>query len=262
MAETQFLQMYPDYFEATVSLSKNQGGLEPSTGTISNLRKHSNLISKAQTAGDPELIGFLANDGDGQYTFSQAAYRWEQTHGAVPGTTFVGKKTPDQLMQEANIKRGWNNYQNFMGNISAYEAQYGITPDDPRAKQLQKLKQIWVRDQIDKNLDWYSAYASPDKAKYERRAVLLQEAFTDPKWIAQNGNRPVVKNAILYLAGRKQIANMLQQRYEQGGSRTLTSQQNADLAGVWDLYVNNLTKTSPETEQFINRYFANDSVVL
>jgi hypothetical protein len=262
MAEAKFLQMYPDFFQATVSLSKNPGGLEPNANVIANLRKHSGLMQAAQNAGDPELMGFLAGDGDNQYTFSQASYRWLQQHGAVPGTTYIGRKTPDQLMQEANVKRGWNDYQNFTAAISSYEAQNGITPQDPRIKQLQLVKQIWLQSQAKTNLDWYSAYVSPDKAKYERRAQVLEKAITDKNWMAQNGERPVVKNLALYLDLRKQVAGMLQQRYEQGGSRSMSSQKNADIAAIWQIAVQNLTKPSPETEQFINRYFANDSAVL
>jgi len=265
MAEAKFLEMYPDFFEATISQSKNEGGLEPSLGTVRNLRKFSNLMAQAQSSGDPELLGFLANDGDDQYTFSQAAYQWQYKHGATPGSgsTYRQNRTANELLIESNVKRGWTDYQDLMGQISAYQKQNGITDSkDPDMKILKDVKALWLDQMKIENLDWYSAYVSPDKAKYERRAKLLETAFKDKKWMAQNGNRAVVKQALVYLDGRKQIAAILNERDAAGGSAMLSAKSNADVAQVYEMFVDELTNGSPEFEQFINRYFANDSVVL
>jgi hypothetical protein len=265
MAEAKFLEMYPDFFEATISQSKNEGGLEPSLGTVRNLRKFSNLMAKAQSSGDPELLGFLANDGDDQYTFSQAAYQWQYRKGATPGSgsTYRQNRTANELLIESNVKRGWAEFQDLMGQISAYQKQNGITdPKDPDMALLKEAKAVWLDQMKVNNLDWYSAYVSPDKAKYERRAQILETAFKDKEWMTQNGNRAVVKQALVYLDGRKQIAAILQERDAAGGSGTLTAKSNADVAEVYQMFVDELTNGSPEFEQFINRYFANDSVVL
>jgi hypothetical protein len=265
MAEAKFLEMYPDFFEATISQSKNEGGLEPSLGTVRNLRKFSNLMAKAQSSGDPELLGFLANDGDDQYTFSQAAYQWQYRKGATPGSgsTYRQNRTANELLIESNVKRGWAEFQDLMGQISAYQKQNGITdPKDPDMALLKDAKAAWLDQMKVDNLDWYSAYVSPDKAKYERRAQILETAFKDKEWMTQNGNRAVVKQALVYLDGRKQIAAILQERDAAGGSGTLTAKSNADVAEVYQMFVDELTNGSPEFEQFINRYFANDSVVL
>jgi hypothetical protein len=265
MAEAKFLEMYPDFFEATISQSKNEGGLEPSLGTVRNLRKFSNLMAEAQSSGDPELLGFLANDGDNQYTFSQAAYQWQYKHGATPGSgsTYRQNRTAKELLIESNVKRGWTDYQDLMGQISAYQKQNGITDaNDPNMAVIKEAKAAWLDQMKTENLDWYSAYVSPDKAKYERRAKLLETAFKDKKWMAQNGDRAVVKQALVYLDGRKQIAAILNERDAAGGSATLNAKSNADVAAVYQMFVDELTNGSPEFEQFINRYFANDSVVL
>jgi len=265
MADAKFLEMYPDFFEATISQSKNEGGLEPSIGTVRNLRKFSDLMAKAQSSGDSELIGFLANDGDDQYTFSQAAYQWQYKHGSTPGSgdTYRKNRTANELLIESNIKRGWTDFQDLMGQISAYQKQNGITDSkDPDMKILKEVKALWVDQMKTENLDWYSAYVSPDKAKYERRAKILETAFKDKKWMAQNGNRAVVKQALVYLDGRKQIAAILNERDAAGGSAMLSAKRNADVALVYEMFVDELTNGSPEFEQFINRYFANDSVVL
>jgi hypothetical protein len=264
-ADAEFLKMYPDYFEATVSLSKNPGGLEPSIGTVQNLKKYSNLMAIANSKGDPELMGFLANDGDNKYTFSQAAYQWEYSHGSAPGSgsNYLRNRTAGEIEVEANIKKGWTEFQGLQKEINAYKIQNGIVSDkDPAMSKINWAKQQWLQWQAKNNLDWYSQYASPDRAKYQRRAEILKSATQDKQWMAQNGNRPVVKNLVLYLDTREQIQKLLEQRYKDGGSRSLTSKKNSDIAWALDQYRTQLIAGSPETESFFNRYFANDSVVI
>lgn len=264
-AETEFLRMYPDFFDATVSLSKNEGGLEASVGTVQNLKKFSNLMAQATSSGVEELMGFLADDGDGKYTFSQAAYQWQYSHGSAPGSgsNYRKNRTPGELQIEANVKKGWTQYQSLMNQINAYKIQNGIEADnDPRMNQVQAAKAVWLQQMAKENLDWYSEYASPDRAKYARRAEVLKQALADKKWMAQNGNRTVVKNMALYLDAREQMQSILDERYRAGGSRSMTANSNSDLVWVLDKYRTQLIVGSPETESFLNRYFANDTVVI
>jgi hypothetical protein len=264
-AEAEFLKMYPDFFEATVSLSKNEGGLEPSLGVVQNLKKHSNLMALATAKGDPELMGFLADDKDGQYTFSQAAYQWQYNHGAAPGSGSAYRKNrpAGEILVDANVKRGWTEYQKMQTAITSYRLQNGITDDkDPQMNIVKEAKSLWIKEMAKTNLDWYSTYSSPDRAKYARRAEIMKTALKDKNWMADNGDRTVVKNIALYLEARDAIGGLLDQRDAAGGSRSLTAKANADVAQALDIYTTQLMKDSPEFEQFINRYFANDSVVI
>ncbi len=265
MAEAEFLKQYPDFFEATVSLSKNVGGIEPSIQTVRNLRKYSNLMAMAQGKGDPELIGFLADDGDDKYTFSQAAYQWQYGHGATPGagSTYRQNRTSNELLKDANVKRGWAEFQQIQQIIKAYQIQNGITSDsDPQMKVVKDAKSLWVQAKAKENLDWYSEYVSPDRAKYARRAEILDTALKDKKWMAQNGDRTVIKGMAMYLETRKVIAQLLEERKSAGGSRSLDANTNSDIADAFQLFRDNLIAGSPETEKFLNRYFSNDTVVV
>lgn len=269
-ADAKFLEMYPDYFEATVSLSKNIGGLEASQATVKNLRKFSGLMTKAEAAGDPELMGWLANDFDGKYDFSQAAYQWQYRHGAYPGSAskYRQNRNPDELIRDANLKRGWTEYRKVQDEIDAFKIQNGITSNrDPLLDQYNAAKRAWLDlkarpEEEGGNPDWHAAYMSPDRSKYMRRASVLAEAFKDKKWLAQNGDRPVVKAVALYLDARKQLGMELVQRDQMGGSRSLDANTNEDLSAAWDGFVTQLKAESPEFGDFINRYFTNDPVVL
>jgi hypothetical protein len=264
-AEAKFLEMYPDFFEATVSLSKSPGGLEANISTVKNLKKFQNLMANAEANDNPELIGFLANDFDGQYTFSQAAYQWQYRQGAYPGSknTYRQNRSPEELLRDANIKRGWTQFNSLMGQINTYKIQNGIVSDtDDSLKPINAAKKLWLRQMAEQNLDWYSEYISPDRGKYERRAQVLETALGDKKWMAQNGNRSVVKAMAVYLDARKQLGNLLQQRERAGGSRMLEAKSNADVVFVLDQVRTQLIAESPEFEEFMNRYFINDTVVV
>jgi hypothetical protein len=264
-AEAKFLEMYPDYFEATVSLSKSPGSLEANMDTVRNLKKHRGLMAEAEASDNPELIGFLANDFDGQYTFSQAAYQWQYRQGAYPGSknTYRQNRSPEELLRDANIKRGWTQFNSLMGQINTYKIQNGIVTDnDKRMDVINNAKSLWVKMQAEENFDWYSEYISPDRGKYERRALVLKKALSDKNWMAQNGDRPVVKAMATYLDLRDQMAAILKGRDAVGGSAMLSAKSNTDLAYVFDQVRQQLIAESPEFEQFLNRYFINDTVVV
>ncbi len=264
-AEAKFLEMYPDYFEATVSLSKSPGSLEANMDTVRNLKKFRGLMAEAEASDNPELIGFLANDFDGQYTFSQAAYQWQYRQGAYPGSknTYRQNRSPEELLRDANIKRGWTQFNSLMGQINTYKIQNGIVSDnDDRMDVINNAKSLWVKMQAEENFDWYSEYISPDRGKYERRAQVLKKALADKNWMAQNGDRPVVKAMATYLDLREQMAAILKERDALGGSAMLSAKSNADLTYVFEQVRQQLIAESPEFEQFLNRYFINDTVVV
>jgi hypothetical protein len=264
-AEAKFLEMYPDYFEATVSLSKTPGGLEANVQTVRNLKKYGNLMAAAEASDNPELIGFLANDFDGQYTFSQAAYQWQYRKGAYPGSknTYRQNRNPAELVRDANVKRGWTEFGRIMDGIDAFKIQNGISSDrDPKLANHLEAKRLWVQATAEVNFDWYSEYISPDRGKYERRARVLETALQDKAWMTANGERPVVKSLAVYLDIRKKIAAVLAQRDRLGGSASLEAKSNADISDVFGAIKTQLVAESPEFGEFFNRYFINDSVVV
>ena len=264
-AEAKFLEMYPDYFEATVSLSKSPGGLEANVQTVKNLKKFGYLMANAEASDTPELMGFLANDFDGQYTFSQAAYQWQYREGAYPGSknTYRQNRNPEEIVREANIRKGWTEFGKIMDGIDAYKIQNGIVSDtDDRMKLFNEAKRLWVQETGKVNFDWYSEYVSSDRAKYERRARVLGNALQDKNWMAQNGERPVVKSMAVYLDIRDKIGQILRQRKELGGSADISTNKNADILAVFDQIKTQLKAESPEFGEFLNRFFINDTVVI
>lgn len=263
-AETIFLQMYPDLAEATVSTSLNTSGAQASVKAWENSNKYKGLISKIGNQ-TPEMIGFLVNDANGQYDFSEAVYAWQYGNSPVPGSNenYRERRNPALLKQDANKKIGWVQFRKNMDLLESQLFAQGFTSFNQRgAEELQILKQAMVSDLAAKNKDWYADFLNVDRGKWIYRIQSMQTMLNDPKWMQDNANRPVVRSIAIYLNTRQQIARELTTRKAQGMPSTLAAEANQDLDGVWNTVLAQLKQESLEFSDFYNRFLQNDPVTL
>jgi hypothetical protein len=263
-AEALFLEMYPEMSPALISASYNPTGVNASQAAFKNTQKYSGLISKiGQTT--PEMIGFLVNDPDGKYDFSEAVYAWQYGNAPVPGSTenYRGRRNPADLKKDANVKMGWIEFRKNMNLLDSQLFAQGYTSfNDNGAEELQTLKQMMVADMTSRNKDWAADYYSVDRGKWIYRMQSMTTMLSDPTWMKENGNRPVVQSIAVYLNLRSQIARELASRKAYGMSSTLTAKDNSDLDGLWNQTIAQLLQGSGEFEDFYNRFLQNDPVTL
>ena len=263
-AEALFLEMYPEMSPALISASYNPTGVNASQAAFKNTQKYSGLISKiGQTT--PEMIGFLVNDPDGKYDFSEAVYAWQYGNAPVPGSTenYRGRRNPADLKKDANVKMGWIEFRKNMNLLDSQLFAQGYTSfNDNGAEELQTLKQMMVADMTNRNKDWAADYYSVDRGKWIYRMQSMTTMLSDPTWMKENGNRPVVQSIAVYLNLRSQVARELASRKAYGMSSTLTAKDNADLDGLWNQTIAQLLQGSTEFEDFYNRFLQNDPVTL
>jgi hypothetical protein len=263
-AEALFLQMYPEMGPALVSASYNPTGAQASQKAYKNIQKYSSLISKVgqQT---PEMIGFLVNDPDGKYDFSEAVYAWQYGNAPVPGSTenYRGRRNPAELKKDANVKVGWIEFRKKMNLLdSQLYAQGYQSYSESGAEELNMLRQLMVSDITTRNRDWAADYYSVDRGKWIYRMESLKTMLSDRKWMEDNSKRPVVSSIAVYLNTRTQIARELSNRKAYGGASTLTAKENEDLDAYWNSVIYQLKTGSPEFEEFFNRFLQNDPVTL
>jgi hypothetical protein len=263
-AEALFLEMYPEMGPALISASYNPTGVNASQAAFKNTQKYSGLISKiGQTT--PEMIGFLVNDPDGKYDFSEAVYAWQYGNAPVPGSTenYRGRRNPADLKKDANVKMGWIEFRKNMNLLDSQLFAQGYTSfNDNGAEELQTLKQMMVADMTSRNKDWAADYYSVDRGKWIYRMQSMTTMLSDPTWMKENGNRPVVQSIAVYLNLRSQVARELASRKAYGMASTLTAKDNADLDGLWNQTIAQLLQGSTEFEDFYNRFLQNDPVTL
>ena len=263
-AEVLFLQMYPEMSAALVSSSYNPTGAQASQQAYSNINKYKDLVSTIGQSA-PEMIGFLVNDPDGKYDFSEAVYAWQYGNSPVPGSTakFRERRDPSQLKRDANIKSGWIEFRKNMNLLdSQLFAQGYQSYNDSGAEELLALKQLMVADLSRRNSDWQADYLNVDRGKWIYRMQAMRSMLSNQKWMADNSNRTVVQAMAVYLQVREQIARELQTRKAYGAASTLAAKDNADLDGYWRSVTAQLLQASPEFEDFYNRFLQNDPVTL
>ena len=262
-AETLFLQMYPEMGPALVSSSYNPTGAQASQAAFQNIKKYKGLISKiGQTT--PEMIGFLVNDPDGKYDFSEAVYAWQYRNTPVPGSIekYRERRNPAELKKDANIKVGWVEFRKKMAGLDyQLDAQGYESYQESGAEELLALKQMMIADLTRRNQDWAADYYNVDRGKWIYRMQSIKTMLTDPQWMQENGRRQVTRDLAVYLNTRTQIARELSNRRAYGGASTLTAKDNADLDAYWNNTVAQLKK-SPEFNDFYNRFLQNDPVTL
>jgi hypothetical protein len=263
-ADALFLQMYPEMGEATISASLNNTGVDATQAAVANLKKYNGLISKIGTT-TPEMIGFLVNDPDGKYDFSQAAYQWQMRNSPVPGSTdnFRGQRNPALLKQDAQKKMGWIDYRKAMDYLDQQLFAQGYTAYSERgAEELNLAKQAFTQQLAATNKDWAADFYSVDKGKWIYRMQSIETILRDPQWMQDNGNKPVVGALATYYVTRSQIARELASRKASGASGTLTAEDNSDLEGLWNQTIATLKQESLEFSSFYNRFLQNDPVTL
>jgi hypothetical protein len=263
-ADALFLQMYPEMGEATISSSLNNTGVDATQAAVSNLKKYDGLISKIGTT-TPEMIGFLVNDPEGKYDFSQAAYQWQMRNSPVPGSTenFRGQRNPALLKQDAQKKMGWIDYRKAMDYLDqALFAQGYTSYSENGAEELNLAKQAFTQQLAKTNKDWAADFYSVDKGKWIYRMQSIETILRDPQWMKDNGGKPVVGAIATYYTTRQQIARELASRKAGGASGTLTAADNADLEGLWNQTIATLKQESLEFSSFYNRFLQNDPVTL
>jgi hypothetical protein len=263
-ADALFLQMYPEMGEATISASLNNTGVDATQTAVANLKKYNGLISKIGST-TPEMIGFLVNDPDGKYDFSQAAYQWQMRNSPVPGSTtnFRGQRDPSLLKQDAQKKMGWIDYRKAMDFLDQQLFAQGYTSYSERgAEELNLAKQAYTQQLANTNKDWAADFYSVDKGKWIYRMQTINTILRDPQWMQDNGNKPVVGAIATYYVTRTQIARELANRKASGQSGTLTAADNADLEGLWNQTIATLKQESLEFSSFYNRFLQNDPVTL
>jgi len=264
-ADTLFLQMYPEMAEATISASLNNTGVQASQAAQSNTQKYKALISKIGST-TPEMIGFIVNDPTGKYDFSNAVYQWQQRNAPVPGSTdnFRGTRNPALLKIDANKKSGWIDYRKAMDYLDSQLYGQGFQSyTESGAEELNLAKQMFTSQLAKQNKDWAADFYSVDKGKWIYRMQTIKTILTDPQWVKDNANRPIVSQLAIYYNTRTQIARELASRKAGGGAASLEAKDNEDLSTLWMQTVATLRQESGgEFDAFYQRFLQNDPVTL
>jgi len=265
-ADQKFLEDNPDYFVVMEPLSKNQFGATATQQSVSNIKKYSDLAAIASASGDPKMVGWLANYGQGPYdqkNFSSASYNWQLTHSPVPGgTNFRTQKNPQEVMQDALVNRGWIRFNQAMDEITANYQARGLNTADPAINKAMLSGAVAFLNQDKSNAAWYEEFKSSDRARFEKRADFFQQALADPAFGGDHKDDQTIQAIGSFLDLRSQMSNALNDVKANGGSNRLTAKSNYQMAQDYLQQIVALKNQNLGFSEWYDRYFTNDPVVL
>jgi hypothetical protein len=267
-ADTKFLQDYPDYFDFATTLSKNPTNSQATMTDVENAKRYSGLIS--DISGDNASLVGLITKGAGAAKFSPTAYWWQSETSISPGTPekFRGRQDPKEAQAQNQARQGWAKYRQAMVVIDAHLAQRGLTSlSQSGAEDLAAAKQLVIQS-LASEIDpvsgqstgtpsaWYQDYKDLDGTKTIRTINGFKKIISDDKFMADNGEDPTWKSVAVYIKLRDELAATLRNR----PSNNIDAQENSDIKGILDYYVNQLKTGDVEFATIYDRFLSQDKV--
>ena len=231
-ADEKFYNLYGDaLYNFTISLSKNNTGINATLTAEEATKKYSDLIAK-----NPEFGWFIigdANSGD----FSPTVYGNQQTRSVAPGSTtkFREKQDAYSAMAKVEANRGWIQYRKGSAIIESIRIRGGFDSlNSSGAEWLRSKKQELITALGEENPDWAKSYSTIDTGKVLSFLRYADEIATDPRL----AGRPDIQTLNNYVKGRETIISILKTR----NSPSLTDPTNSDLNAKWQQLIGILLK--------------------
>lgn len=257
-AKEQFWKDYGDeFFQFTSSLSKNPTGTFASVGSVENAKAHPQLVADL-AAIDPSLVSLVTNAGV-EYSYSNAAYLWQQRNTLSPSTSETFRTKQDPRAAEAQNQRdlGWIKYRQVVSGIDAIMKQRGLTSlNQKKAADLAMLKKAAIQKIGLENEAWYNDYLDTDGSKTNKVIAGLERIMSDKKFMDKFGNNQTFKAVAVYLNVRGSIEQSLAARPTRG----INAKANADLKLILDSVVSDLKSSDPGFGDLYDRWLSYDPV--
>ena len=262
-ADAKWLEaMGDDFFDFTMSLSKNTSGSGATVSDVVSAKKYSSLITSV-SEDEPKLVGLITATGRGEYEFSQAAYMWQQTNTLSPTstTTFRDRNDPVAAEKKTNAEKGWIYFGQLMDGIDAEMQNRGLTSlRSKKAADLAEAKRAFIMQYGAQNEDWYDDYLDTDGSKTNRVIRGFEKILNDETFMADHGDNPTWKAMATYLEVREAVGQELAARKASGRSSTLTAKDNADLSDAMTQLTNQLKAQDIVFGDIYNRYLSRDPI--
>jgi hypothetical protein len=263
-ADAKWLEaMGEDFFDFTMSLSKNTAGSAATVSDVQSAKKYSSLIASV-VEDEPKLVGLITATGRGEYEFSQAAYMWQQENTLSPTSTtpFRDRNDPATAEKKTNAEKGWIYFGQLMDGIDAEMQNRGLTSlRSKEAADLAEAKKAFITQYGAQNQDWYDDYLDTDGSKTNRVIRGFEKILNDETFMADHGDNPTWKAMAVYLEVRSAVGQELLNRGGlKKGSSTLTSKSNDDLEDAMTQLTNQLKAQDIVFGDIYNRYLSRDPI--
>jgi len=250
----------------TAPSSKNTTNLLTTSGAVVNQRKYSALLSEMDKLNAPGLVGFIANFGNNQDKYSEAAANYFRDRSVRPGgqIKYTERRATEDILVDRQESLGWNYYEKFSKQRDAALAQYGIKSVNSDAARQLGITDAWeraVQSIKDYVPAWAEAYDNSvgDFTKTKRYVKGLLKMTQDKKWMGQYGKTSTMQAVSDYVLNRDYLTRELANRKTNLGTQGLSDPSNADLKNAWEDYILKMKLWDNGFGDFYTRYLENDN---
>lgn len=256
----------------TASSNMNRTGISPTVSAVRNQKQFDPLIKDLDriSGGVPGLVGFVVNYGINADKYSAAAANYFRDREIRIGGNYkyTERRDPEEVLKDREISLGWTYYTKLASSRDAKIAEL--------QKQGYKVSNVSspVMKELGYDKDWENAIADLEKRypawakerqlgvtdinKTNRYIAGITRIVQDKDFMKKNGNTPTMQALSNFIVNRTYLAQELQRREAQGGSKSLTNESNQDLKITWDNYVLGMSLWDSGFSELYNRYLDND----
>lgn len=249
-ANEKFYDAYGDaYFNMTVSVSKNNTGINATLSADAAMKKYSDIISE-----NPEY-GWLIVGGANAGEFSPTVFAAQKSKSVSPGSSikFREQRDPFDAFNQTLINKGWIQYRKGSALIDSMRISMGLTSlNSIGAEFLQQQKQALTDAIAQDNPAWFKSKSTINTAKVNRFLDYASTIVDDPRL----ANRQDIQSLKKYIQGREMIKNLLQTR----PSSSLNNSENFDIKQQWYDFIGLLIANDVTFGDIHSRILENDDV--
>lgn len=256
--EERFIEEYgKEFFVFTQAMTRTNNGVPPTLTGIAMESEYGQLIQKY-----PELGGVIVGlDGGGGLVqdFVRSKYEAQLNTPLEPGSSEMQRDvvSPREFVTDPLARLGWHDYSKAMDALEALRIELGLpSMSVAGAEPLREAKQAILQGLARKYPSWWEEFNVKDELRWDKKIKGFKEMTNTPGL----KDRPDLVTLGTYLKVRDVMLALLEVRKAQGGSGTMLSASNRDIAQAWDLAISTLVEQDLQFADLYYRYLDNDPV--
>ena len=249
-AADKFYDMYgDDYYNFTISLSKNNTGIASTISADKRSKELADLIAK-----DPEYGWFLVGDANSG-EFSPTVYGNQFEQSVAPGSTVKFRETTDPYAayDQLQVDKGWRQYRQGMAIIEARRIAGGFKSLNSKGAEEIKAQKTKFQEALSQEIPaWGKEFGKIDTQRVNNFLRYATDVIKDKRL----SGRQDIQTLKDYLEGREYIRQQLASR----PSKSLDNEGNLDIRERWDEFIGALLDEDVTFERIYTRILEKDDL--
>lgn len=265
-ADEKFLQNFgEEFFAVTISRTVSETGIPATVEATVARRQYETLITQF-----PEYGRLILGEDQSIGEFSTAAFAWQLSKKLDPEDPFSEAErvyrevelTESGSIVEVDRRLGWMEYIRGLDLVEAVRKSRGL-PNlrVAGAQDLVQIKQALTDRLAREYPGWWEDFNLRDDLKWRKKIEAFRAIANNPL-IDNDPTRADFDGVQQYLAARELVLQELNTRRQLGGSATLDSVANQDLAILWESIIFKILDDNVAFAPIYYRYLEGDPVSL